>query len=637
MPKRVLLFLCLACLAAGVLLSVVRVPLLTEKVHKPKITSEECFSEPPARPSDTSKLRPAPPDNALYEVLEVVDGDTLTAGAPVRLNNVVQELVNLDFTELRTVRRIDSNVRISFVTERVGWLYVELAPYTVNTGKLIVQLDGIVVLPIDNTQPMETMRFAKAGKHTLKIISKSGVALERLIVRSIPEIFFFNFMANHQPPLVVRDWDRMRMADIWMNYNVMVSQHPTPDYAPYVEQWRAKGGRYYRASSIRSGQWHEMMRDPSYDGLMIDEFLPTFSPEQCAEWVAAMEDIHNDPLCAGKSFYGFTSTNPATYESLVGPLLSFGFSVAPEFYMRERPSERAGHKWLQRYLINRMQKWRDTFPGIQEKMAVFLAPCDLIPRMSWDTYPQVNFHTYLEMQFQIIANNPAFEGLYGVGFWTAHNVSEETLGWYNRFVRHYLIEGNRMLLGQDPYESIYLLNPGFEEGDEYWAFTAAADDSISVIDADRLPFTSDWWYGKLPEGQKLLYTKRNASKPNIISQTIKNLVPGKEYVVKVYCVDLDNFTLDQHIGGSIAVRGATLVDASSEKGCYIKYKDRSGRPVKICWNCYRQRFRATDNRAELILSDWVSDNVLDGPVDQEIAWDFVKVIPCETQSEVSTD
>ena len=77
MLKRVLLALCLACLAAGVIFSVARVTLLTERVRRLETAQEEQSSEPFARPARTSELRLAPPDNALYEVLEVVDGDTL--------------------------------------------------------------------------------------------------------------------------------------------------------------------------------------------------------------------------------------------------------------------------------------------------------------------------------------------------------------------------------------------------------------------------------------------------------------------------------------------------------------------------------------------------------------------------------
>ena len=73
MRKNVILVLCLAFLAAGVLFAVLRITALSERVHR--LEQNQAVTTPPSDAGPQKRI--APPDGTLHKVLRVIDGDTV--------------------------------------------------------------------------------------------------------------------------------------------------------------------------------------------------------------------------------------------------------------------------------------------------------------------------------------------------------------------------------------------------------------------------------------------------------------------------------------------------------------------------------------------------------------------------------
>lgn len=571
----------------------------------------------------------------------------------ITLNNVVRELVNIDFSPPQEGDYLIKPYKnISFEKQRDGWIYIKVSAKFKELGNLLVTLDEAKVLVVDSenmdSTPPETMRFVKAGVHQIKVWISGRPELNNITVRSIPEIIFYKvffkdekYIRNFQRRggAIMRGWDYLKRPEIWNNYNVVVSVMGIEPYAPYITEWRQKGGKWLIKGSLLGTkttgtrgpyQWEKMMENSLVDGIIIDEFLTRAEDiKQYPIWADLITKVGKNPRCRDKTLYGFTGGYSSVKKPLLGPIFESGFGIAPERYLSEKEDENKADRHLEKYLVKDMQKWTKNYPGSEGNLVIILAPDDCIPAMSWDRFPHVNFKVYLEKQFNLIANHPAFKDLYGVGFWTAHNMSEEILQWYTKLVRHYLIEGNKYTLSKDPYILTHLDNPGFEREEKGWNFAPALKDTIKIIDVKQLGFENRKRYSAIPEGKKVLYTKRAKHKPNIISQKIKNLSPTRLYSLKVYNADFQDFKTRKRISISIQLKGVEVLDkkSSDEVFLYDTVNNRKGEPVKICWNQHYRVFRAQTSSGELVLSDWKLSIDAGGPQNQEIIWDFIELQP----------
>lgn len=141
----------------------------------------------------------------------------------------------------------------------------------------------------------------------------------------------------------------------------------------------------------------------------------------------------------------------------------------------------------------------------------------------------------------------------------------------------------------------------------------------------------------------MLSTRRTAKGTNRISQTIKDLQPGRVYHVNVYAFDPNKIDRKVLIPLSVEINGAEMISGKDEvlKGKSGKPKSRKikddelytapvigGTPITI--HHYNRLFWATSETAELVLSDWPSVIELGGVAGEEILWDFIEMAPDES-------
>jgi hypothetical protein len=241
------------------------------------------------------------------------------------------------------------------------------------------------------------------------------------------------------------------------------------------------------------------------------------------------------------------------------------------------------------------------------------------------------------MQFQHVATDPAFEGLYGLMEYTCGYSDEETVRWAARLYRHYGIEGNTNALSPAlgfKYRLDHIANPDFADETNGWTIQPAEPGSVETKSLKGY----SWLQGRYPRtslGNTFLWTKRSMGKPNRVSQAIKNLHPGRLYSLKLVTADYQELqqgkSHEQKHAVSIVLDGVTLLPGKAfQYAIASNYAHQLGdfTAQNPAWMNYHFRvFRVTDQTAKLTISDWTSPEAPGGPIGQELMFNFIELQP----------
>lgn len=143
-----------------------------------------------------------------------------------------------------------------------------------------------------------------------------------------------------------------------------------------------------------------------------------------------------------------------------------------------------------------------------------------------------------------------------------------------------------------------------------------------------------WLQGRYPrtsEGDNALLMTRSAKRPNSVSQTLRNLKPGRLYTMRMYTCDRKDASKRQEHAVSIKLDNATVIP---DRSLSIAYQACHGKG----WLGYHWRlFRAKGTTAKLTISDWPSDGEPGGPATagQELMFNFIQVQPYFGETEPS--
>jgi len=195
-------------------------------------------------------------------------------------------------------------------------------------------------------------------------------------------------------------------------------------------------------------------------------------------------------------------------------------------------SEGVAWRYLHRRLAEPITRYAATFPGFVERLMFAIGYLSSPPE-SQDSNATVDFKVYLDMQLNLLANHPAFDGLYGIQMYQNNYVDEETQRWAAELMRHYFIQGNTKMRSTDPYEMDYITNPDFDDGTRGWSLFPAEEGSITTRRKPGL----GWLQGRYPKtsaGDTALAMTRSAKGPNSVSQVIRNLEPDRLYTLRMY-------------------------------------------------------------------------------------------------------
>ncbi|MDP7396623.1 MAG: sugar-binding protein [Lentisphaeria bacterium] len=538
-----------------------------------------------------------------------------------RLNNVTCELMDTSARGLREASEIE------FMNPRDGWCFFRLS------GNANITLDAgeqPLAVSKSNEKPVEAMRHLPAGRHLLRIDGTPSA----LVVRAIPELLY------HEFPQEVGGYFEKHVLNNVNTFNVSPSRLDTPAY----RKWQPSGRRWLAAWPVLRVIQDENIQDyadaykhisvsagytnPLSHGLMADEFMN--SEPNCAIFADAVRKLNAAPEFADRFFYAYVNQlygGPEGRE-LVQALSDTGAVLAWKRYLPTHDDEQSAREFLHDELVEHAQNYRELCPGSLEHIAVCFGYFTLPGGHLLNGTPWVNYKKYLDMQFNLVATDPAFLGTYGLMTYHSGYADEETVRWGARLFRHYGIEGKAGPATSEPYVLPHLVNTDFVDGLTGWTVDPAEKGGIRGAPSPgfgRLQAR----YGGAP-GDTALVTVRSAARANRFSQEIRDLRAGKLYSFRMMTSDFKDMSKKEKHAVAVKLDNVTLIPERTVTqlfpnppwGSHPPY-DGNKRQAWITYHWYL--FRANGTTAKLTVSDWADDREPGGEIGQELMYNFVHV------------
>jgi hypothetical protein len=587
----------------------------------------------PARAIANEKAGPSPADPCRIEVL----------------NNLVSELMDAGQRGLLGRREI------AFVNPRQGWCFFAVA----GDAALTLDAEGQPLAVAKASRTTEAMHFLPAGRHTLRLAGHAT----KLVVRAIPALVFNCFPATSQiTAFGAPSWQ-------WLQKSVLANCNTiegSASCAKEMAEWRGLGKQWVIWSEVPGRNelplqdaYAYWRKSPGYghplmSGLQVDEFLPGISAAAQKNALAGIAQLAADPAFRGRQWIPFVAGLAGWANSVRWPLpmdpfgkqvieatLKAGWPFSIELYLPEQPTEADNLAQLRKYLVGEGQHYEQALPGCLRR-AILTPMYSSIPSCRTNTCPTGNFRVHLDMQMEILANEPVYAGLYGIQFYRSPYADPDTLRCSARLLRHYCIEGRKDRCFRDPYELKHLRNPDFDEGTAHWQLQPAEAGSISTGKKFSYNALQGRWPRYQPYGRAFLIMKRSPKRPNAISQQITHLEPGRLYSLKMITADHQDLVRGTSRRAahaiSIVLEGVEPLTGPHESfsNCpFHSWANEAGfTEAKPLWMNYHWRvFRAKAATARLSISDWKSATQAGGPVGQELMLNFLELQPYLSEPE----
>lgn len=585
-----------------------------------------------------------------------------------RLNNFAAELLGLSQRDVRMGREWKFN------HPRDGWVFVRNTANLQTGGKLSISVEAVSPGPSAGAPhptksshaskfvwvhekpgeaTQEGMRFLPAGGYTVRLQPERSAKLESLVIRAIPELIFCKFqydpfISPHGP----YDWAFVQK-HIAAHANCIVGSGAA-EHGEFVKSWRQQGKRWIVECGVPALDGKQPLTadeayvywarnvgftDPLLDGVVADEFLRNRPGMKYPEWTEAVRRIRAADAFRRKFFYPYCTAiyrDPASAEFL-RTVMQSGYPFAWEVYLQEQPDEAAARQHLEAKLASEMRRWRVALTNCEKNMVLCFGYMSLPTTETLNMNPAVDYKVWMDMQFQHVATDPAFDGLYGLMEYTCGYADEETVRWAARLYRHYGIEGNTVLLSPSlgfNYRPGHIENPDFADGTNGWTVAPAEAESVEAKTLKGY----GWLQGRYPRtplGDTFLWTKRSAHKPNLVSQEIRHLQPGKLYSLKLVTADYQELqrgkSVEQKHAVTIALDDVTVLSPKSfqhvNANNYAHQLGAFNEQNKAWMNYHSCVFRAIGQTAKLVVSDWGGVEGPGGPVGQELMFNFIELQP----------
>lgn len=405
--------------------------------------------------------------------------------APIKkYNNLMSEVLNVP----------TNKKSYTFINPREGWVYFKVD----TSNKITLTLEGDQrPLITENFFRKEAQRYLTPGQYTLHL---DQPAAGNLAVRLIPVIYRFGAIQTAPDSDFITDY-KFRFTEAknigigyhrrhaFGVYNSLgprfdVQYHPEvtangleffrhfyPDGSPksniYSEQVTANmAARLQKSDSLltKDGGWVE-----------FDEYV--LANLNCllnnAKAYDAIPNPHN------KKIMSWISDNPTFTPKQVHAESFYRFFNAGggrgfcpfEAYISPSQTEEEARKYISN-ILRKDQKFVDTmFPGANPYIGYIFGNFPLPGFISLDHYSNVDFKYLLDLEMNILANEPEFSGTGIIGHYGCHNADQDINDWCLELVRHYVLEGRKNMLSEEygfTYNVNFLKNGDFTDHLRHW-------------------------------------------------------------------------------------------------------------------------------------------------------------------------
>ncbi len=447
-----------------------------------------------------------------------------------RLNNLVRELEPLQLK--------DGESR-EFINPRTGWVYFILP-------------NADATLEVATQKPVRSAGHAylTRGKHKITLKGASG----KVIIRLIPEIYTYQlaggpylkvapkndyklikkyllpYINSYAQPgkgnLTAKEWEIIYSTNLQRQHGNHVAKYPTSQ------------------AMIDGVNNNEGLNDPAFVGITFDEF-PAGDVTLMARYNEAHDFIkrpegHRFFYC----LYGKLAAGGISAEFISNAINSgHGDSIIKyESYCQPVPTEEAARSYIRNIIVETAKSLERTFPGAVKNLCMYMINSNVPSTLTAAYLTNVDLKYYLDMQFNLIANDPALEGLAMAGNWGSNYSDNEMVRWTGRLFRHYLIEGNTEPLAPRygfTYNVNFVKNADFEKGLTGWQVEGTVKTGYTPLYGRTM---EKRWAAPNGIGDYYAILERG-SKPNVMSQKMQGIKSGKYYKIQYITSDAEDVML----------------------------------------------------------------------------------------------
>lgn len=475
-----------------------------------------------------------------------------------RLNNMTVEYCNAP---------VAAGNDYSFSLAYDGWMYFAAR----NASKYSVTLDGKKIIE-DSTARHEAFRFVEAGYH--KLVTDTDA---HIIVRTISDIFSCPVLEGPMVSNFTRyNWD---FAKKWILPATTTCNRgaPSPEVVKECQNLGLCWTGSFDATNLttiedmKERTERAVAANASKDGVSADELF--YNSPSIDIYTQALKKAKYDK---SKIIYTWGCGKPfikSVHTDFIATCLNASNGkgkIIYEAYCRTKEDEKQAKAFIDENIATNFKAACAFYPNYARRAGIILGNFNQIGVISLEHHPQVDFKYYLDMQMNLLANDPALVNIGVVGYWGNHYTDEEMLRWSYALLRHYVVEGKRDMLSKQygfSYLPGHIKNNDFVDGFDGWKVEAAAEGSVK---AARLDWYGDKfevrWFSDTRIGDTYCHFKAMEGKANRITQTAKNLVPGKKYMLLCYVGDYKDIVANRfnphRIGLDIDISDADVLPES---------------------------------------------------------------------------
>ena len=534
---------------------------------------------------------------SISHVVSLVAVPKVDTSAHRRLNNLVTEVL------ARPLKATAAPQRFEFSTVRDGWVFIKVE----NTDpglKAVLESDDTAITAA--TDRREAFRELAAGTHRIAVSGASSGG--RIVVRSIAEIFNYPACASSQVPQNGKyDWN-FHLKHVFPAVTTLNGGNVPEENRAEVRQrglkWLANVGTTNPKDAADLVE--RMSKSPGmtadwYDGFTADEQF--FHSAALSHYTDAIRLLDNPQNRLVYTWIVGKPGLPGPHSDFMSASLNASRGKGRllfEAYCHSRPSEEDATNYLNDRLVDTMQRFNEYFPNATLGTGIILGNFNQIPIISLDGNPEVDYKYYLDMQLNVVANDPVFKDLGMTGYWGSYYDDEELYRWSFALLRHYCVEGKTELLSKDygyRYSPGHLSNCDFVDGLKGW--TADPADGLKVESfAGYGSGSQARWGASGGTGDTFAVFTRGQARPNTLTQTATGLTPGKVYTLQFVTADYKDMLAKkvapkQHKLSAALGAGAEVIPEKS----YVYVDERTtGKKAddgKVRINLHHIRFRAT--------------------------------------------
>ncbi|MCQ2397251.1 MAG: hypothetical protein MJ106_06105 [Lentisphaeria bacterium] len=487
------------------------------------------------------------------------------AGVQKRLNNFATEVLNASITATADAQEFH------FSTLRPGWVFI--AAQNAAAENLKIVLDDTLTV-IDNATPrLENFRELPPGVHTLTVTGaeNGGNILVNTVIETLNYCPGSDSMVPENPPY---DWN------FQMKYGMPAITTQNGGSIPEDKlEWFKAQGYHWLANQMSTELVNNAdmtnrlnnssgMNEARYDGVTCDEqfFSQPAILSYYTEGLKAYENPYNHVIYSwivGKpKTPGIDDDFIATTVNSCGGRGKLSF----EIYCPTMPTEEKAVTYFNNRAKDTVSLLKKKYPDIMQSMGIVLGNFNQIPILSLQHHPEVDYKYYLDLQMNILANDPEFKDLALTGYWGSYYADHELHRWSYMLLRHYCIEGNTAMLS-DKYGFKYL--PGhIVNGDFVGSFNGwTTKGNVSLDKFDDFASTSqNRWGGNNGVGDTFAVLSKKGDEISSVTQVAKNLIPGRTYLLEFCTFDVDDVKSKTVNGHDFGIRASLDSNAEINKG-----------------------------------------------------------------------